>query len=208
MDIYEAIANRKTIRDFSDREIPMELAKKLISAGIQAPSNDHFRHWHFLFLQDRIKRQELLTRVIHPISQKGAVGIVNRWQMTEEIQREMYLDAIPKQFNMLNNAALLILPCFQQTKPLLKPKDLSALNPFASIWCCIENVLLAAAAEGIFGVTRIPGETERKTLQQELNIPQEYEIPCYLALGYPAENAIRARQIEFILEDRIHPNSW
>ena len=94
---------------------------------------------------------------------------------------------------MLYNAGCLMLPCFRQPSPLLKPKDLSALNPFASIWCCIENILVAAAAEGIFGVTRIPFEAERKTLKQYLSIPPDYEIPCYLALGYPAETASRTK---------------
>jgi len=48
------------------------------------------------------------------------------------------------------------LPCFRQTSPLLKPKTPSGLNAFASIWCCVENMLVVAAAEGVFGVVHIP----------------------------------------------------
>ena len=78
------------------------------------------------------------------------------------------------------------------------------MNAFASIWCCNENILVAAASEGIFGVTRIPFEEERGIVKQFLNIPEGYEMPCYLALGYPAENAQRARQVDIQLEERIH----
>jgi nitroreductase len=208
MDVYEAMAGRMTIRDFSSKEISPELIQKIIGAGFKAPTNNHMREWHFVLMQDRPKRQELIDQVIHPIGKKGAIGVVNRWGMTDEIQRDMYIDAIPKQYNMLLNAGCLVLPFFHQPKPLLKPKDLSALNAFASIWCCVENILVAAAAEGIYGVTRIPFEEERKTIKALCNIPEEYETPCWIALGYPAENVVRARQVEICLDDRIHLDRW
>lgn len=72
------------------------------------------------------------------------------------MQRGTYIDAIPKQYKMLSTSACLIIPCFRNHGPLLKPENLSALNSFASIWCCIENMLIAAVSEGIYGVTRIP----------------------------------------------------
>jgi nitroreductase len=208
MEIYEALASRKTIRDFSNREINTELIKKIIAAGFYAPSNNHMREWHFILLQDKDRRKELLDQVIKPLNRKASLGVINRWGMTDEDQREMYLDAIPKQYSMLMNAACLILPCFQQGSPILKPKTLSDLNAFASIWCCIENILVAAASEGIFGVVRIPFEEERKVLKEFHHLPENYEIPCYIALGYPAEDAKRARQVEFRLEDRLHTDTW
>lgn len=208
MDVYEAIHQRMTIRDFSDKPVSREVLRKIISAGLQAPSNNHLREWHFILLDDRKKREEILLRTIKPISDKGALGIVNRWQLKDTSQREMYIDAIPKQISMLRNAACLILPCFRQDGELLKPKTLSDLNSFASIWLCIENLLLAAAAEGIFGVTRIPGEAERKEIKEFCQIPDPYLIPCLLAIGYPAENAHRAVQVKIDPEERIHENVW
>jgi nitroreductase len=208
MDVYAAMATRKTIRDFAPREIDIELVKKLIGAGFAAPTNNHMREWHFVLLQDAARRKELLDQVIHPVGKRGAIGIVNRWGLTDEAQRALYIEAIPKQYEMLFRSGCLIFPCYCHPGNLLKPKDLSALNPFASIWCCIENILVAAAAEGIFGVTRIPFEPERQILKTFLQVPEGYEIPCYLALGYPAENAARARQVEIPIAERIHLNGW
>jgi nitroreductase len=166
------------------------------------------REWHFILLDDRIQRKELLDKIIKPISRKGAVGIVNRWKMTDEVQRSMYVDAIPMQLSMLLNCQRLILPCFRQGTNILKPKTLFDLNGFASIWCSIENMLIAAASEKIYGVTRIPGDTERDILKQELNIPADYEIPCYLALGYPTEDTKRAEQVALDPVSRLHFNHW
>jgi nitroreductase len=208
MNVYEAINARKTIRDFSSREIKPYTLKKIIAAGLKAPSNNHMREWHFILLQDKVQRKAVLDQIIHPVDVKGATAIVDNWGLTDEKQRATYIEAIPKQYNMLYTAGALICPCYVQPTPLLKPKNLSAMNPLISIWCCIENMLVAAASEGIFGVTRILFEDERKTLKKLLKIPGGYEIPCHLALGYPASNAKRLPQVEIDIDERIHMNRW
>ena len=208
MDVYEAIASRQTIRDFSAREIPAEVIERLLSAGLQAPSNDHLRHWEFILVQEREQREKLVSKIHPPQTQKGTAALVKRMQLNDENQQEMYRQAIPKQQTMLLNAAALVIPCFQPSGDLLKPETLSSLNCFASIWCCIENILIAAASEGIFGVTRIPFEAERAHLHKVLDIPAEYEMPCYLALGYPAEDARRAAQISVNVKDKLHHDRW
>jgi nitroreductase len=208
MDTYEAIAARHSIREFSDQSLPKQMIEKLIQAGFSAPSNNHLRQWHFVILDDLTQRQTILEAVIHPLDRKGSQAVINRWGMTDPIQREMYLEAIPLQFSMLMNAGTLILPFFSQPSPLLHPKSLSDLNAFASIWCCIENILISAASEGIFGVTRIPFEAESKFVKTVLHIPVEYEFPCWLALGYPAPQAKKAKQISIDTANRIHYNNW
>jgi nitroreductase len=208
MDVYEAIEKRQTIRDFDDKEIVMDVLKRVLTAGLKAPSNDHLRRWEFILIQDRTKRMALLEHINAPKTRQGATDLIDGWGLTESAQREMYIDAIPKQQSMLLHAGALIMPCFYVTGPLLKPKTLSSLNSFASIWCCIENMLIAAASEGIYGVTRILFENERMMLKEHLNIPDEYQVPCYLALGYPKAIAKRTRQHEVRLGDIIHLTKW
>jgi len=109
---------------------------------------------------------------------------------------------------MLIEAGCLIIPCFRQRSSLLQPKALSSLNAFASMWCCIENILVAAASEGIFGVTRIPFEEERETMKRFLGVPEGYEIPCTIALGYAKTTAERTTQKEIHVGERIHVDAW
>ena len=213
MDLYTAFSQRKTIRDFEQvdghpRPLDAALIRKIITAGFFAPTNDHMRDWHFVLLNDLDQRKSLISQVVHPISRKQSENIINQWGLTNPEQREMYLEGIPRQYSMLVYCGCLILPFYRQERPLLKPKDLSALNYFVSIWLCIENMLNAAAAEGIFGVTRIPFDAESKLVKSSLGIPGNYEFPCWLALGYPAENARRAGQVSIDLDTRIHQNQW
>jgi nitroreductase len=208
METLTAIASRKTIRDFEDREISHNVIEQIITAGLQAPSNNHMREWEFILLKDRDKRRALLDEIIYPIDEKGALAVINRWGMKDETQRAMYLDGIPKQYSMLDKAACLLLPCFKQESPLLKPKSLSSLNSFASIWMCIENIFIAASDQGIYGVVRIPMDDEIKIIKEKLQIPANYEIPCFIALGYPAENAKRAKQVDIDSKKKIHTDKW
>ena len=59
------------------------------------------------------------------------------------------LYALHKQQGMIYNAGCLKLPFFRHRSLLLQPKTLSFVNSLDSIWCCIENILLAAASEGV-----------------------------------------------------------
>ena len=208
MDVYKAISKRQTIRDFSDKPIPEKTLHKILNAGLQAPTNNHLRQWEFIFVRDMAKREAIVEQIHAPKTREGATKIVDGWGLTEPSQRNVYIEAIPRQHSMLLNCAELVLPCFYTYESLLKPSSLSSLNPLASIWLCIENILLAAASEGIFGVTRIPFENERKFLRKYFKIPKGYEVPCYLALGYPRKGATRIKQFEVKLEKKIHVNGW
>lgn len=208
MDLYTAIYQRRTIRDFTDQEITMETIERILNAGMRAPTNDHMRSWEFVVITDKEERLKLLEKMPARVSGKKVERILDTWGMTDECQRAMYLDAIPKQFFMLYNASCLILPLFKQNHPLLKPDSLSALNAFASIWCCIENILLATTAEGLYAALRIPFDKESAYIKEYLKHPDDYIMPCYLAIGYPAEDAAWNLQKDYNIKDRIHMNRW
>lgn len=208
MDFYQAVAARRTVRDFEDAPIAPELLRRIIGAGLAAPTNDHLREWEFVVLPDQAERVEAIRYVPKDLSVAESTAIIDDWGLIDECQRAMYLVGIPKQHRMLLNAGCLVIPVFRHRGSLLRPESLSALNSFASIWCCIENMLLAAAAEGVFGVTRIPFEAETVHLKATLGIPDGYEIPCYLALGHPARDLPESRQLPVDVDSRIHRGHW
>lgn len=207
MDVYEAIATRRTVRDFDGRPVPHTVLRRILDAGLRAPSHDHLRRWHFVVVGDPETRRALM-RAVSPASAADAEAVIDGWGLVDEMQREMYLDAIPKQIRMILTAGALVIPCFYQPRPLLEPESLSSLNGFASMWCCIENILLAAAAEGVFGVTRIPFDGESEMLREVLEIPEGYDTPCYIALGYPKPGAKRLRQHVADVDERISIDRW
>lgn len=208
MDLYEAINKRRTIRDLQDKEIPMEVIQRILDAGLKAPTNDHMRSWEFVVLTNPEEKAKIIGKIPKKLGRKQAENFLDSYHMTDPCQREMYMDGIPKQYSMLYHSGCLILPLFRQDYPLLKPDSISSLNGFASIWCCIENIFLAATAEGLGAAFRIPFDKEIEYLKEMVGYPENYSMPCYIALGYPADNAFIISQHEFEAKDKIHVNHW
>lgn len=208
MEFYDVINKRRTIRDFKDEVIDMDVVKRIIVAGMKAPTNDHMRDWHFVVVDDKEVINKVIKKIPKKVSEKRLAFIMKSWKLNDECQQKMYSDAIPKQYQMLSNASCILIPLFKQKKDLLKPKDLSALNAFASIWCCIENMFLAITAEKYAYSLRIPLGDEQEYVKSILNFPDEYVMPCYIAIGKSADDAVYNEQNEYAVEERIHVNEW
>lgn len=199
---------RRTYRDYSDREVSDEIVKRVIGAAFKAPTNDHLRQLEFVVVRGR----ENIAKVIAPLAKnmetfKQLVAEVD--ESDDKDKMAMFADALPKQQRMLMQSGLLIIPFFRQlTWPLLKPVEQSSLNYFASAWCALENMLLAATAEGLGTVFHIPVSDEAEKIKQIVNAPEGYEFICLLTIGYPAENAFLPKQKEIEPESRIHNNVW
>ena len=207
MNVYEAIKTRKTVREFQDRPVDPAVIERLLEAGMKAPTNDHLRQWEFVLVNEKEARAKVL-KVEDMLERKECEKMLDSFGMTDQVQRNMYHEAMPRQFSMLYTAGCLILPFFRMREPLLQPKSLSSLNYFASIWCCIENILIAAVSEGIFGVTRIPMAEESEHIRNVVGHPDDYVMPCYIALGYPAKNAALPQQKNISIKEKIHINTW
>ena len=56
---YELMARRRTVRDFSDRDIPPEVLKNALRAAGTAPSGANMQPWHFVVVQDASVKQRI-----------------------------------------------------------------------------------------------------------------------------------------------------
>ena len=61
MEFYDAVEKRRTIRDFEDKPIDMEIIKRILSAGLKAPTNNHLRQWEFVIVNDKKERAGILN---------------------------------------------------------------------------------------------------------------------------------------------------
>lgn len=208
MELYEVLEKRRTYRDFSDREVSDEILKRVIGAAFKAPSNDHLRQFEFIVVRGR----ENIAKVIAPLAKNMAAFKELVFEVDDSDDKDkmaMFADALPKQQKMLMQSGLLILPFFRQNQSLLlKPVEQSSLNYFASAWCALENMLLAATAEGLGTVFHIPVGDEADKIKEIVGASEGYEFTCLFTMGYPAENAYLPKQKEINVEDRIHINIW
>lgn len=208
MDFYEAADSRRTVRDFEDHPVPDETIERIISAGMKAPSNDHMRDWHFIVISDKAVVLKLIDIIPKEITDAEVEAVLRDWNLNDACQQSAYKSAIPKQYRMLAEASHVIIPLLKQKTDIMRPDNLSHLNGFASIWCCIENIFLAAAAEGLASTLRIPLGNESGHARKVLGFPKDYLMPCFIGIGKPAQNAFLPEQKPYSLSERIHKNVW
>ncbi len=209
MDFYEVLERRRTIRDFSGREVDDKILEKVLNAAFKAPSNDHLRQFEFVVVRGR----ENIARLVSPVMENTQAiqqkGLETAAPEMDRDEYAMFVDALPKQQHMLIESGCLVLPFFRQKDcPLCRPVEQCSLNYFASAWAAVENILLAATAEGLSCAFRIPIGNEPEHVKQLVKAPQGYEFTCFLAIGYAAEKAHVCKQKVIRVEDRIHRNVW
>ena len=201
MDFYEVISKRSSVREFTDEPIPEETLKRILQAAYQAPTNDHFRDWHFLVVTDKAVLRNVLDGVPKQLTEQD---VDNMTFLSDPVQKAAYRFAVPKQYRMLTDAAAVIIPLMKKKVDILHPADLSHLNCFASVWCSIENLWLAATAEGYGCNLRIPCGNEEETARRAAGFPEEYMIPCFIGIGRPKKDAVRPKQLFPDLDNQIH----
>jgi len=65
MDLYEAIRKRQSTRSFTSEDVPEETVKKLLAAGVLAPTAGNLQPWRFFVVRD--------TKVKHMLAE-AALG--------------------------------------------------------------------------------------------------------------------------------------
>jgi len=124
----------------------------------------------------------------------------------EALVKNMYLEAVPKQRKMILSAPELLVVVYKPKTQVSDSKRVYDLNCLASVWCCIENVLLSLADSEVYGVTFIPQNT--CAVKKVLNIPKELEVAAIIPFGYPAEDAKIYPKKEVHLVERLHIDIW
>ena len=206
MDLYEAIYNRRIVRDFKDKTVPEDILEKIINAGLQAPTHDHLRNWEFVILKDKEDKEKALQFIKKGVEPQ--LEILKQILVEGTPQQKMYAVAMPRQYSMLFNASHIILPFFKSNSAVLNPSSVSSLNPLSSIWCVIENIFLAATAEGLACSMRIPVGNEGVNVAGVVNAPENYLLPCYIGLGYPSEDRPKIQQVEYSAKQKMHFGQW
>lgn len=205
MELYEVINKRKTCRDWQNKEIDISIIKRIINAGLKAPTHNHMREWEFIILHTPEEKAKALKFTKEGMEQFKKDNNFDSWP-DKTIEQKMYKYAVPKQYDMLFKAPYVIIPLFKGKS--LNAESVDQLNAFASIWCVIENIFLAATSEGLGYSLSVPIGKEGKKVCKELNVPDEYIMPAYIGIGYPDNNAPDMEQYKYTADQKIHFGTW
>ena len=174
--IYKVIAERRDMRHFLPTPIAPELLQKLLQAAHHAPSVGLMQPWRFIRISDTELRKRIHTLVDAERKQTAeAIGEVENTARMAEFMRlkvEGILDC---------GEVLVATLCDQREQHIFGRRTLPEMD-LASVSCAIQNLWLAARAEGIgMGWVSL---FDPQQLAQLLGMPDGAKPVAILCLGY------------------------
>lgn len=163
MEVYEAIEKRKTIRIFK-KGISEEHLRKIILAGTKAPSGGNCQPWEFIIVDD----QRIIDQLAELKYQLNKGMAPRKGEAQEGVEARAL-----KQKKSFENASVVAV-CGQEGQG-------------ASVWLCIENMSLAAVADGIGSQIVTYWGKQRGDVKKILGIPEGCEIIAVMKFGEPGE---------------------
>ena len=207
MELYEAIYKRRTVRKFLEKEVDFDAVKRILEAGNRAPTWNHNRNWSYIVLRTEEEKAyafEHAKKIAEKFDAEKYLNAPRPYPTT--LAQKMYAYAMPRQYTMLKDAPYVIIPVFKSKE--LNGEYVSKLNPFSTIWCVIENIFLAATAEGMACSMRIPLNEEHDIVKAKLKVPPTYMIPAFIGIGYSDPNEKELEQNVANLEKQLHFGKW
>jgi nitroreductase len=204
MDFFEAVGKRRTVRRFRPDPVPWEAVRRALAAGLEAPCNAHLKSWQFVLLRDRQQRRRAVVEGLRARDVTDGDEIerfVARFQ--DEELKTVYRRSLPVQLSMMLEAPEVLVVCYKM-KPLAECRTLFELNPLASVWMCIGNVMLALAAAGLYGCTYTPYDAQG--LKDVLGIPSDHQVAAVVPFGYPRTPPVARAPEGF--DERLHIDAW
>jgi 5,6-dimethylbenzimidazole synthase len=174
--IYKVIAERRDMRHFLPTPIAPELLQKLLQAAHQAPSVGLMQPWRFIRISDAGLRQRMHALVDE--ERKKTALAIGEFENTARMAEFMRL----KVEGILDCGELLVATlCDQREKYIFGRRTLPEMD-LASVSCAIQNLWLAARAEGIgMGWVSL---FDPQALADLLGMPADAKPVAILCLGY------------------------
>ncbi|HEY9746898.1 MAG TPA: nitroreductase family protein [Oculatellaceae cyanobacterium] len=169
--LYALMRKRRSIRKYKPDPVPREVLERILEAATWAPSGKNLQNWRFFVLQGK-KRDEYLQ-----YSQKSWDSI--RPILEKRLKPSLYAFT-ERFFYTLGDAPVLI---FAYNKPDPEENNQTSLG---SVYMAVQNLLLAAEAEGL-GTCALGSPLEvREEVDRFLGVDDtDLQLVCGVTVGYP-----------------------
>ncbi|MBC7075391.1 MAG: nitroreductase family protein [Syntrophomonadaceae bacterium] len=185
MDFYDVIYSRRAIRKYKPDEVSRETLMKILDAANWAPSGMNLQQWEFIVVSGEKKRE--LGESYGKVAEAYTAG----W---EEERRKKFI-----QFARTFGGAPVVIVALTDASnnPSTRKMNLESVS------AALENLLLAACAEGL-GTCWMTGPLQDEAaIRRILNISQDKEIVALTPVGYPDMVAKPPARLDPELESKV-----
>lgn len=178
---FEYFDKRRTVRNFSDKEIPLEVIENLIKSASTAPSGANKQPWTFCVVTNpEIKKQ------IREAAEKEEYESYNG-RMTPEWLEDLAPLGTDWQKPFLETAPALIV-VFKRSYEVVDGKKKNNYYVTESLGIACGFLLEAIHYCGLVALTHTP--SPMNFLSKVLNRPENEKPYLLIPIGYPAENTM------------------
>jgi nitroreductase len=169
MDFSELMDKRRSIRDYEDKEVPLDLIKEIINDSVKAPNAGNMQLWRFVVVNSK----EWMKK-ISDSNKKGFLADIEAnpnspWKGYEAQFRN-------DDFNIFYNAPSLIY--------IVGTAKMQTITADCALFAAYFMLNAAARGLGTCWVAQGAQINDREILD-EMGIPENYRIVAPIILGYP-----------------------
>src|ERR1700686_3951125 len=199
-DLFEIMRTTRSMRRLKPDPVPNELIRKILEAGVSAPSGGKMKRWRFLVIRDRKVKEpvgayykEAWDEVVAPRYRAG--------EPAPGTSRERFLrmlDAAQYLADHIHEAPVWIVPSMGGGTP--------NRTSGSSIYPAVQNMLLAARALGLGATLTTLYLSFEKEVETALGLPAGVHSYAILPVGYPMGRFGLVRRIP--VADVVYEDRW
>lgn len=182
---FDLVGNVRAMRRLKPDPVPLELLRKVLEAGVQAPSGMNSQPWAFLVVREAEGKRWFADRYRAAIESRfGALEIAG----DDRSPGARMLRALFYQMEHMHEFPLLLLVCGKRDWPFRVPQqERVGLAPpnYGAVYPCVQNILLACRALGLGAALTTMHQVFEEELHERFGIPNEYGVVVTIPIGYP-----------------------
>ena len=199
-DLFEIIKTTRSMRRLKPDPVPNELIRKILEAGVCAPSGGNMQRWRFLVIRDR-KIKETVGALYKRAWDEQVAPRYRAGEPALGMSRERFLRLLAAAEYLaahIHEAALWIIPCLEGGTP--------TRTSGSSIYPAVQNMLLAARALGLGATLTTLYLQFEKEAEAALGLPPGVHSYALLPIGYPIGRFGPVRRVP--LADVVYEDRW
>lgn len=189
MNLIEAMSTLRAVRRLKPDPIPDEVLDRVLQAAAWAPTGGNAQPWRIVLVKDAEKKKRLgeLYAEQWEIFAKGYQANVDGLPEADQAQEQRNLNAGNYLAEHFHEAPAIAIFCFNPKMMAITDIKLDRVSVVGggSVYTAVQNLLLAARAEGLGCVLTTLLCICEPEVRELLEIPQPWGTAAAIPLGYP-----------------------